>query len=151
MKTKTSLLFLVGLITILLNSCGSNNDNKNISKYLSERSHNMGMNCMDCHKDGGEGDGWFVVAGTVYDEQLVNTYPGATVKLYTGPDGTGTLVHTIEVDTKGNFHTTEDIDFGAGLYPVVVGNLETKDMSSSISSGQCNSCHGVSTGKIWTR
>lgn len=151
MKTKTFLLLLVVGITLLLNSCGSDNDNKNISKYLSERSHNMGMNCMDCHKEGGEGDGWFVVAGTVYDEQLVNTYPGATVKLYTGPDGTGTLVHTIEVDTKGNFHTTEDIDFGAGLYPVVVGNLETKDMSSSISSGQCNSCHGVSTGKIWTR
>jgi len=151
MKTKTSLLFLVGIITLLLISCRSDNNKKNISKYLSERSHNMGMNCMNCHKEGGEGEGWFVAAGTVYDEQLVNTYPGATVKLYSGPNGTGTLVHTIEVDTKGNFHTTEDIDFGAGLYPVVVGNLETKYMSSAISAGQCNSCHGVTTNRIWTR
>lgn len=64
----------------------------------------MGMNCMDCHKENGGGNGWFVVAGTVfYDSLQVTPYPGATVKLYTGPNGTDTLVHTIEVDTKGIF------------------------------------------------
>lgn len=151
MKTKKSLIFFVGIITLSLCSCDSDDKEKNISKYLSERSHNMGANCMTCHREGGEGEGWFVAAGTVYDEQQVNTYPGATVKLYTGPNGTGTLVHTIEVDTKGNFHTTENINFGTGLYPVVIGNVETKYMGSSISMGACNSCHGNTTGKIWTR
>lgn len=151
MKTKTSLVILMGLITIIISSCGSDGNDKNISKYLSERSHNMGMNCMNCHKEGGEGTGWFVAAGTVYDELLLTPFPGATVKLYSGPNGTGTLIHTIEVDTKGNFHTTEDIDFAAGLYPVVVGNQITKYMANAISAGQCNSCHGNTTSKIWTR
>jgi hypothetical protein len=151
MKTEFKLSILVGFLLLLFSSCTSDGNGKNISKYLSERSHNMGMNCMQCHKENGGGDGWFVAAGTVYDSLLVNTYPGATVKLYSGPNGTGTLIHTIEVDTKGNFHTTEAIDFGAGLYPVVVGNIGKKYMSSSISMGQCNSCHGVTTGKIWTK
>jgi len=151
MKTKSTLILISGLFILLLNSCTSNGDEKNISKFLSDRSHNMGMNCMDCHKENGGGNGWFVVAGTVYDSLQVTPYPGATVKLYTGPNGTGTLVHTIEVDTKGNFHTTETIDFGAGLYPIVIGNVGTKRMSGSISMGSCNSCHGNTTGKIWTR
>ncbi len=151
MKTRTTLIVILGLFMVIFSSCKSDGNDKNISKYLSERSHNMGMNCMQCHKENGGGVGWFVAAGTVYDEQLVNTYPGATVKLYSGPNGTGTLIHTIEVDTKGNFHTTEAIDFGAGLYPVVVGNLETKKMGNSISMGQCNSCHGSNTGRIWTK
>jgi hypothetical protein len=151
MKTEFKLFILLGFLFFLLTSCNSDGNEKNISKYLSVRSHNMGMNCMQCHKEGGGGVGWFVAAGTVYDSLLVNTYPGATVKLYSGPNGTGTLIHTIEVDTKGNFHTTEAIDYGAGLYPVVVGNLETKKMGNSISMGQCNSCHGVTTNRIWTR
>lgn len=151
MKTKSTLILISGLFILLLNSCTSNGDEKNISKYLSDRSHNMGMNCMDCHKENGGGNGWFVVAGTVYDSLQVTPYPGATVKLYTGPNGTGTLVHTIEVDTKGNFHTTETIDFGAGLHPVVIGNMGSKYMSSTISIGACNSCHGSTTGRIWTK
>jgi len=151
MKTKTTLLFFFGFVTLLFLSCNSDGNDKNISKYLSERSHNMGMNCMECHKKNGGGDGWFVAAGTVYDTLQMSTYPGATVKLYTGPNGTGTLVSTIEVDTKGNFHTTETIDFSVGLYPVVVGNVGTKYMGSAISMGACNSCHGVTTDRIWTK
>jgi hypothetical protein len=54
------------------------------------------------------------------------------------------------VDAFGNFYTTENIDFGNGLYASVEGNSSTKNMVSSITTGQCNSCHGISTDKIWT-
>ena len=110
----------------------------------------MGQNCMNCHKSGGEGKGWFNVAGTVYTAGLSNTYPNTTVKLYTGPNGTGTLKYTINGDAKGNFFTTETIDFGSGLYPVVQGTSTAKYMSTTTTTGQCNSCHGVSTDKLWT-
>jgi hypothetical protein len=104
---------------------------------------------MNCHKQGGEGEGWFNVAGTVYDSLKTATLPNATVNLYTGPNGTGTLKYTILVDGKGNFYTTNYIDFTGGLYPSVQGTNSTHYMSSTISMGQCNSCHGVSTDKLW--
>ena len=151
MRSNTIYLIISGILTLLMNSCTSESDYKNISDYLSVRSHNMGMNCMNCHNENGTGDGWFEIAGTVYDSSQINTYPGATVKLYTGPNGSGTLVYTIEVDTKGNFHTTEMIDFSGGLHPVVVGNAGSKSMTSTISIGDCNSCHGNTTNKIWTK
>ncbi len=121
----------------------------NISSYLSDRSHHTGENCMDCHRSGGSGEGWFTVAGTVYRSDKSTVYPGATVRLYTGPAGTGNLRSTIEVDRKGNFHTTEAVDFGSGLYPVVEGAQGSRSMNSAISNGQCNSCHG-SGDRIWT-
>ncbi len=110
----------------------------------------MGQNCMNCHVNGGEGKGWFVAAGTVYKPNLSTTNPNNTIYLYTGPNGTGILKATIEGDAKGNFHTTEDIDFGSGLYPSVKNAAnDIQYMSSSITQGACNSCHGVSQDKIW--
>lgn len=126
------------------------NETKN-SSYNSSSSHNMGQNCMNCHKSGGAGEGWFNLAGTVYDSLLTSTYANATLKLYTGPNATGTLKYTIQVDSKGNFYTTDHIDFTGGLYPVMVGNTTAKYMGSAITMGQCNSCHGVSTNKLWTK
>ncbi len=70
--------------------------------------------------------------------------------MFTGPNGTGTLKHTLQVDGLGNFYTTESIDFGTGLYPAVEGKNSTKYMSSSTRNGQCNSCHGSSAEKIYT-
>ena len=43
----------------------------NISTTNGNRSHNMGQNCMSCHKSGGQGDGWFTAAGTMYQADLV--------------------------------------------------------------------------------
>ena len=34
---------------------------------------------MSCHKSGGAGEGWFTIAGTVYDGTKNATYPNATV------------------------------------------------------------------------
>ncbi|MGE5356315.1 MAG: hypothetical protein ACM3PT_08770 [Deltaproteobacteria bacterium] len=111
----------------------------------------MGKNCMDCHKKGGKGKGWFNVAGTVYDSQKANPLPNAKVKLFTGPDGTGTLKYTIEGDGYGNFFTTENIDFGTGLYAVVQGNNLLNYMAPKLANGKCNECHNQSSNRIWIK
>jgi hypothetical protein len=103
---------------------------------------------MSCHQSGGSGEGWFTVAGTVYDSTKTTPFPNATVVFFTGPLGTGNLVLEIEVDGLGNFYTTESIDFGNGSYVLVTGHQETKHMNSKISTGQCNSCHGAITDRI---
>jgi len=160
---KQSLLALSMLFAIflVLQSCSKENDlskdgdNENngetkISSYSSSESHNMGENCMNCHISGGEGEGYFTAAGTVYDNNQNSTYPNATVKLYSEPNGGGSLIATLQVDKKGNFYTTQSINFGNGLYVSVEGNNSTKTMGSSITMGKCNSCHGVTTEKVWT-
>jgi hypothetical protein len=68
-------LFLVSTSLIVFNSCEKEEacDEDNISEQGDDESHNMGQNCMQCHKLGGEGEGCFVVAGTVYDTLSTNT------------------------------------------------------------------------------
>lgn len=145
--------FLAITIAISTHSCKkeSNCEEKNISSYNSIKSHNMGQNCLNCHKSGGAGEGCFTAAGTVYNNLATSTYPNATIKLYSEPNGNGTVVATIEGDSKGNFHTTHPIDWGNGLYPAVTNTLgQTVYMSISTSNGACNSCHGVSKPRIST-
>lgn len=156
MKTKIVLLTSI-LLTVffLLESCKKENEENEyeykVSSYNGTESHNMGLNCISCHKQGGSGEGWFNIASTVYDSLQTSTYPNCAVKLYTGANGTGILKYTVEVDGMGNFYSTENIDFGSGLYPAVSSPNGTKFMSSSISSGNCTSCHGGSTSKIWAK
>ena len=149
MHTFKTVIFISSLFFIL--SCKKNEKATNISSYNETESHNMGQNCMNCHKSGGDGEGIFQAAGTVYDSTLSVTLPNTTVYLYTEQGGNGTLKHTIEVDGLGTFYTTESIDFGDGLYPTIKGASTSRHMSSPITSGQCNSCHGVSTSKLWTK
>ena len=146
-----ALLALPLLIMVVMLSCEKENENETkISTYNSSDSHNAGQNCMNCHTSGGEGEGVFVVAGTVYDNQKTNTYPNATVRLNSGPDGTGDLIAIIQVDKLGNFYSTETINFGSGLFVSVQGETQTRYMPTSLTTGQCNSCHGNSIGRIWT-
>ncbi len=138
-------------VFIVFQSCEKEENETNISSYYETESHHTGENCMDCHTSGEKGEGWFSVAGTVNDNVKTSPLPNGTVRLFTGPQGTGSLELTIEVDGLGNFYTTENIDFGDGLYTSVEGNTVTKHMNSVISTGQCNSCHGVSTDVIWAK
>lgn len=146
-------LTIVLLALLALPSCeeDENENETEISTYNSSESHRAGENCMNCHKSGGSGEGWFTVAGTVYDETKNATYPNATVRFTTGPDGTGDLIKTVEVDRLGNFYTTESIDFGEGLYVLVEGDELTNYMITKVTDGQCNSCHGSGTDRIWVR
>ena len=153
MKTNSILFIAFISFTVLLAtpSCKKNKDcgETNISSAGGDDSHNFGQNCMSCHKIDGEGKGCFVVAGSVSNTALTNPLTSGTVRLYTQANGGGTLKHTIQIDSKGNFHTTDNIDF-TGLYAAVTGpSGTTQYMGSSLSSGACNSCHGSSTSKLW--
>jgi len=150
-KLKIILSVLVTFIVaiVLTHSC-KKDSTSNISKNNESRSHNMGQNCMNCHKSGGSGTGTFNVAGTVYNATITSTNGNGTVHIFTGSAGTGIVEAVIEVDSKGNFFTTNTVDFTSGLYPAITGTSgTTKFMNSKATSGQCNSCHGVSTDKIW--
>ena len=151
MKTSNLFLFcglIIGLITLA--SCQKYWACKedNISSAGSNKSHNKGMNCMQCHVSTGDGEGCFNVAGTIYQSDLQNTVASGKVELYTGPNGSGTLKYTIDIDGKGNFYTTAKVDY-TGLYPKVTGPSGASiHMSTPLSTGACNACHGASTGKI---
>jgi cytochrome c553 len=151
MKISAFLIIALMVSGLTLYSCKKNEKRVVISKYNSTKSSGMSGNCMTCHKDKGSAkeSGWFKVGGTVYDASGTNVNPNTTIKLYTAPNGGGTLKHTIEVDGLGNFYSTEAIDFSVGLYPAVTGATSTMHMSSPITTGECASCHGTSAGKIF--
>ncbi len=152
---KQNIFFAVFLgLAFFIFACNHANEQENetkISRFGAVESHNAGQNCMNCHKKGGSGEYAFQVAGTVYDTSGTLIFPNVLVYLYTGPNGTGNLKYTIEGDAKGNFYTTENIDFGStGLYPAIKGKNKTYYMSSPITGGACNGCHGVTTKKLYT-
>jgi hypothetical protein len=137
------------LICVLI-SCKKNKGTiENISSHHANESHNMGENCMSCHKSGGSGKGEFQVAGTIYNQEMSAVNPNTTVYLRSEPNGGGEVLYTIEVDNKGNFFTTNTINFGSGLYPSVKGATNSKHMGQSITNGACNSCHH-NLARIWT-
>jgi hypothetical protein len=117
-----------------------------------------GVNCLGCHNIGGDNAYQYSVAGTVYELDLVTFYPNATINLYTGAQGGGDLIATLEVDGNGNFYTTEPIDLGSGrgngVYPAITGNgpdSATHYMNESTNDGGCSSsnCHGVNRPPIY--
>lgn len=146
-------LFSLILIAIVIQSCSHYKMGKRetkISKNGDDESHNNGVNCMNCHATGGRGEGWFDVAGSVYKANKSSKNPNGKIFLYTEPNGQGSLKYTIEVDGEGNFYTTETINFGSGLYPVHQNTQGAKKyMEAPIITGQCQSCHNVTTDKIW--
>jgi len=119
-----------------------------------------GVDCLGCHNIGGNNAYQYSVAGTVYQLNLQDYYPDATVNLYSGPNGSGDLVATIEVDANGNFYTTEPIDLGNGqgngIYPSITGsevNSSTFFMNDSTNDGGCSNsgCHGVTRPPIFAQ
>lgn len=128
-----------------------NNNNGNQNQGGGDGSDRMGGNCMSCHGPNGGGSGCFTIGGTVFDSTLTLRNPYAYLQFYTGPNGTGQLVATLDADGSGNFYTTDVINFGNGLYPVIVSKINGKTlaMPSSTVNGACNSCHGISNAKIW--
>lgn len=154
MKTTITLLFFVlSAFSLIIFSCKSDDDSKGcgitlISQNGENESHNNLQNCMNCHKDGGNGKGCFSVAGSAYDGNG-NALNNGKVELWTGAGGTGTKVATVNIESIGNFFTTEGINFSTPLYPVVYNSSGNKaSMPTAISNGACNSCHGVSVSKI---
>jgi mono/diheme cytochrome c family protein len=151
---KYKLGWFIVAVGLLASSCEDKKEGKctetKISQHGESESHNAGANCMNCHANGGEGEGCFNVAGTVYDTLLSSTLSNVVIKLYTEPNGAGTLKYTINADANGNFYTTENMA-ASGLYPAIVGPTQTQYMGSSASTGSCNSCHGNTTNKLWAK
>lgn len=126
-----------------------------VSYYGDDKSHNWGMNCMDCHRRGGPGESWFTISGSVSKLGTNEPYPNVTIELWKEV-GVGQPVAIIEVDALGNFYTTEPINWGNGLYPAVVNkNGDRIFMQYKTMIGTCNSCHfngeGVSAPPIWAK
>jgi hypothetical protein len=131
-KIKLNSIFLFTFFTLssmfVFQSCEKEDegcDEDNISIAGDDESHNAGQNCMQCHYDGGEGEGCFVVAGTLYDSLQQNTKMSGSIEFYTEPNGQGQLIKTVAIDTKGNFFTTDLFNL-QGLYPVAVGTNGSK-------------------------
>jgi hypothetical protein len=144
-KRTTSLAILSLIITIQLISCKKDI----VSDFGENRSHNNGQDCMSCHDKGGKGKGNFTVAGTVYDTLETSTFFLPTIILYKQPFSCGGSVLTIYGGGTGNFFTTKKVDLSAGVYPVVKGQHgHCRYMLIPTRNGACNSCHGVTTGKI---
>lgn len=145
-KIKSTVLLGFALMTsICFFACEEEGGNeKQISERGDDESHYTGYNCMNCHYNSGSGEGWFSVAGTVD-----GAYQNATVELFSGPDGTGTLLGSLEVDDKRNFFTTDMIDFTDGIYVATNdGNGNREFMEDKIFNGGCNLCHGQTTDEI---
>lgn len=136
-------ILLIGFITVLF-ACEKEDDGEEVEgqSTASGISHNTGKSCMSCHQ--------FTAAGSVYNKALSSGFPGAVVKFTTQVNGAGTVLGTFIVNKSGSFYTSSSINYGTGIYVGVTGRTgSTKYMSSAITNGACNSCHGSSTSKVW--
>jgi hypothetical protein len=147
---KTGSLFLFFLLifsSVVFFSCKKDKagGGSKSSSYNDNSSHNVGTACMNCHNSGGSNQYWWAVAGTVFKPDSTSLNPNSTIYLFSGPNGTGNLKLTLPVDGKGNFYTSSSVSFGSGLYPEVKSSSgEIRYMQSSITNGNCNSCHNSS-------
>ena len=123
--------------------CDLNKDTSNIimSNYGSMDSHNVGEDCMQCHKSDGEAGLEFSIAGSVYDSSLNRPYPNVLITLLSDIDINDIPEEVIEVDGKGNFYSNMPINWQNGLLASVSNNNQIRNMIGINSDGSCNSCH----------
>ena len=141
------LSFLFVFFTFCFFSCNKEKagSGSKTSTYNDNSSHNVGSVCMSCHNSGGSNTYWWTVAGTVFKPDSISLNPNSTVYLFSGAIGTGNLILTLPVDAKSNFYTSASVSLGTGLYPEVKSSSgEIRYMQSSITNGNCNSCHNSS-------
>jgi hypothetical protein len=104
-------------------------------------SHNAGRNCLQCHNS-------FRLAGTAWNASGTAGAARASVRVTSAPDGGGSVLATLTSDATGNFYTSQSVALG-GVYVDVTGASGTRrSMKAALTNGGCNSCHGVSTGRI---
>jgi hypothetical protein len=115
-------------------------------------SHNVGKNCLSCHKIGGPGSAFavFTAAGSIYQSNGA-VQINAIIRLYA--PGTNTISAQLETDASGNFYTANPIAglaSGTGVDAEVEGPGGQKiNMGSLVKNGGCSSCHnGTTTSKI---
>ena len=140
---KKSAFFAVLVLLLAMIRCEKEGDEGIVeSRRFSKESHHAGEDCMQCH-DGNTAEApRFTAAGTVYKPGGEKVAANGKITLYTRSGAQGDVVIVIPVDARGNFYTNRPINWGNGLYPVVDGFWGARTMmSSSITRGNCNSCH----------
>lgn len=154
MKTATISLFTFISLAfgLFINSCNKNDKGKNCKEYhvssSSKSSHHLGKNCMECHTYGGEGEGCFNVAGSLFEIETETPTKIGYIEFFTEKGAKGEMKYKVYVDNSGNFYST-DIGDVTHLYAKFTGESdETHIMKAPLTSGACNSCHGVTTSKI---
>lgn len=147
MRSKVVASTFVLAMAMLMTACSDSSDDENetrTSKIGSTASHNAGQDCLQCHKSGGQGEGVFSIAGTVYQSgSLTQIKPNVKIEVHTGAAAGGNLVISLEVDARGNFYTGQAINWTPGLFVSVTSDAETRHMFSAVTTGACNHCHGV--------
>ncbi|MGV9012991.1 MAG: hypothetical protein ACOH13_10400 [Flavobacteriales bacterium] len=97
----------------------------------------------------GDGQGCWTVAGSFYNANGTNTVTQARVLLFGGPLVQGGEKLSWDDDDLGNVYTSQDVNFGSGLFPAVVSAAGDKAfMLEPIQDGACNRCLGYSTDRI---
>lgn len=139
---------VIAFVAIGAQGCKHGKCNSGPTSTAQGRSHNAGQDCMRCHLPDGAGEICWRIAGTIYDQNGQSPMAGASVRFFTGPQGTGNLQYSITSDANGNIHTSDDIAFGNGLFPAIVNGSDTAFMTEPIHDGACNRCHGVSTARV---
>jgi hypothetical protein len=150
------LFFSLGFILLscmVFFGCKKNNeDTSTQSKHNETRSHKNGTDCLVCHTSGGAASEYkWIMAGSVYQTGEISANPNGMIYLWSGVSGTGDLKATLQVDGLGNFFTTASVIPSSPVYPQVINATGSafKNMPLPITTGNCNGCHGISTGKIW--
>lgn len=148
----TLLLFIMAMIIVSCSHYDELNKNGKESITGSTESHNSGKNCMTCHNQSGneavsEG-GWWNIAGTAYNNGAIAN--NGFIELWTQPNQKGKRIYQLPIDAKGNFYTAKIVNFEGGFYPVLLDKDKNPidSMNTKINTGNCSSCHGVSTNLI---
>jgi len=153
MKTVKILLTLLAIGGLLWSGCSKKEIKPTTNVYSvngGTSSHKNGTVCMDCHNSTATVTYQWVVAGSVYKADHTTAAPNGVIYFWTNANGTGDIISTLEIDANGNFFTNVSILPGLGAYPQLRGfSGDIKNMPVLATTGNCNSCHGVSDDPIW--
>ena len=112
MKLRTWMVmacFAGTIATMSLGSCKHGCKDGHASLHSGTESHNMGLNCQDCHHDDGEGEVCWQVCGTAYDSISGNTMADVTVRLWTELGDSGQLTRQTKKAQSGR-RTSQSCD-----------------------------------------
>lgn len=101
--------------------------------------HNAGEDCLQCHRQGGEGPPW-TIGGTVYaDREGSAPAPGVSIHLI---DATGRDLILVSQE-NGNFWSTDVLEFPVAAFASLCPDVEAMAIQITREDASCNQsgCH----------
>lgn len=95
-----------------------------------------GTDCLECHREGGDANTPFTVAGTVFESTSCKR--GVENAIVRVTDSTGVMLE-LTTDEVGNFFSGESLVVPLVFSVEVAGVVRT--METAIDEGSCGSCH----------